>query len=246
MATTMPIDEFAEQVLLNRCLREGPFQGPRLYGKETKLWKSLSMLSPEQKEDGTWKGDAQFFFATPVHEPLAMFQDTLRDISRQYMMSPNPGEHLTKEYVPRIIQKIAETKKKELGRDTIELTPEHIVLITPFDAAALRGLMVRVFEANVGTGEEQDEKLARAGQLIFEGFITDAYEMLNTENQEALENLIEKSEDPNEVMAFLERRIHNFDQLLAAQVFRVKQDYDELTKMLDELEANDDAPADSN
>jgi len=241
MATTMTLTEFAREVLLNRCLREGPFQGPRKYGTNTALWKSLSLLSPVQQSDGTWKGDAQFFFATPVHEPLAMLQTTLRDLSRQYEMSPNSGEHLTNSFIPRIIDKVAETKKSELGSDEIELSPEYIIMITPLDAPALRGLMVRVFNIETEDTAHQDEVLARAGQMVFEGFITDAYDLLTETDQKKLEELIEKTEDPNEIMTFLEYRIPNFDHLLAGQVFRVKTEYDELSKMMDELP--DDKPA---
>ncbi len=235
MATTMPLIEFARQVLLNRCLREGPFQGPRTYGEDTALWKSLSLLSPVQNPDGTWKGDASFFFATPVHEPLALLQSTLRDLSRQYELAPNPGENLTTVYIPRIIDKIAESKKLELKSDVIELTPEYVILITPLDAPSLRGLMVRVFGVEESDIAHQDEVLARAGQMVFEGFITDAYDMLGEADQKKLEDLIERTEDPNEIMTFLEHRIQNFDHLLASQVFRVKTEYDELSTMMDNL-----------
>lgn len=233
----MPLTEFAREVLLNRCLREGPFQGPRKYGAETSLWKSLSLLSPAQQSDGTWKGDAQFFFATPVHEPLAMLQTTLRDLSRQYEISPNPGEHLAESFIPRIIAKIAAAKEAELGSSEIEMKPENIILITPLDAPALRSLMVRVFEIENEDAAHQDEVLARAGQMVFEGFITDAYDMLTETDQKKLEDLIEKTEDPNDIMTYLEYRIANFDNLLASQVFRVKTEFDELSKMMDELPA---------
>ncbi len=242
MATSMPLNEFATLVLLNRCLREGPFQGPRLYGKDTALWKSLGMLSPHQLPDGNWKGDAQFFFSTPVHEPLALLQETLRDLSRQYELSPNPGEHLTESFIPRIIQQIADAKRADTGSDTVELTPENIILIAPLDANALRGLMVRVFEIENDAADHQDEVLARVGQMVFEGFITDAYDVLSESDQDALEALIEKTEDPNDVMLFLERRISNFDHLLASQVFRVKADYSELSKMMNDPESKPPNP----
>lgn len=235
MATTMPLTEFAREVLLNRCLREGPFQGPRKYGSDTALWKSLSLLAPVQQPDGTWKGDAQFFFATPVHEPLALLQTTLRDLSRQYELSPNPGEHLVEGFIPRIIDRVAEAKKAETNSDVVEMTPEHIILITPLDAPALRSLMVRVFGIENEDLAHQDEVLARAGQMVFEGFITDAYDMMAEVDQKKLEDLIEKTEDPNEIMTFLEYRIPNFDHLLASQVFRVKNEYDDLSKMMNDL-----------
>lgn len=237
MVPQLSLTEFATQVLLNRCLREGPFQGPRSYGVDTALWKSLSLLTPEQQPDGVWKGDAQFFFNTPVHEPLLLLQTALQDLCRQYELSPEPGEHLVNSFIPRVIAKIAESKKAELGSDNIEMTPEHIILVTPLDAPALRSLMVRVFDIESSSSDHQNEVLARAGQLVFEKFITEAYDVLSDADQRKLEDLVEKTENPNEVMTFLEYRIANFDQLLAGQVFKVHSEYDELSKMIQDIPA---------
>ncbi len=229
----MSIESFTQALLLNRCLREGPFAGPRKAGMDTSLWASLLLLKPEKLPDGNWKGDAVYFFATPVHEPLVLLQTTLRTISREFETAPLPGENLTTEYIPRLVSAVADQKKETMG-ETIQMDVPHRAMITPLDASGLRAMMVSVFELADDDAEDQDEILTHVGQIVFEKFISDAYDMLSGDDQDKLEALIEKSEDPNDVMEFLEHRISDFDTVLAGKVIEVQKEYAELQKKINE------------
>ncbi len=233
MNDTLSIVDFTRAMLLNRCLREGNFSGPRRAGVDTSLWASLKLLTPEQTPDGGWRGDALYFFSTPVHEPLMLLQNTLRNVCREYGIVPNPGEHFTQEFIPRLVTAIAEKKKTTMG-DTVEMDAVHRAMITPLDAMGLRAMMLSVFDLNDEPVEHQDEVLTHTGQMVFEKFISDAYDMLSSEDQDKIELLIEKSEDPNEVMEFLEHRLADFDTLLAGQVLAARQQYDEVNKKVSE------------
>ena len=230
---SLSIVEFTQSMLLNRCLREGPFGGPRKAGIDTALWSSLKLLKPEQLPNSEWRGDAVYFFATPVHEPLMMLQSTLRTVSREFETAPLPGENLTTEYIPRLIMAIAEKKKATMG-ERIEMDSIHRAMITPLDAAGLRAMMLSVFELNENSTEYQDEVLTHTGQLVFERFISDAYDLLSVEDQEKIEELIEKTEDPNDIMGFLESRIVDFDTLLASKVLEAREQYKETDKKVGE------------
>jgi len=235
----MPLEKFVNLVLLNRCLREGPFQGPRKYGVDTSLWKSLTLLSPEKNADGTWKWDATFFLTTPVHEPLVLLQKTLQQLSKQYNITPNSGENLTQSFIPRINQAVTEQKKHKLNSDNIELTAQNSILIDPLDADSLKSLMMRTFDIESMDESYRNNVLARAGLLVFEKFITEAYDLLSDEEQDKLEDLVSESSDPNEVMSFLEHRLPNFDHMLATAVVKVRSEYKDNEKLISDVDMPD-------
>ena len=85
----------------------------------------------------------------------------------------------------------------------------------------------RVFELESKDDDEKNEILARYGQIVFEGFIAEVYEILSPEDQTKIEELIEGTEDPNQVIEFLERRVANFDTMLASHVMQAREKYDE-------------------
>jgi hypothetical protein len=225
----MPLLDFTRAVILNRCLREGGFAGPRRAGTDTALWQSLSMLHPEQNAEGIWRGDSLYFFATPVHNPLRMLQSTLRDLSREYDIVPAAGEHFIESFIPRIIAAVADKKRSSMG-DDIEMDAKHTAMITPLDALGLRSLMLSVFDLGDDSPDHQDEVLAHTGQMVFERFISESYDRLHSDDQAELEKLIESSEDPSDVLDFLESRLADFDSLLAGQVLSIKSEYDEIAQ----------------
>lgn len=222
----MPLSEFVLESLLVACLREGPFSGPRIAGSKTALWKSLSMLTPEQLPDGSYRGDALYFFSTPVREPLMCLQRTLREYSRKYNILPNTGESLTASFIPRIVTELVRTQLDSGMSDPVVLNPDMSIKLVPLDADSLRAMMISVFSIDENDSEKMNETLAHTGQIVFEKFITEAYDMLSNSDQTSVEELIEKSEDPNEIMEFFERRLPDFDMFLARKVFETKNEID--------------------
>lgn len=236
---TLPIAEFTRLALLTTTLREGKFSEPanRRYGEETTLWQQLKQLVPEKLSDGTFRGDASFFLSMPVHRPLQSLQRMLSQLAQTVPIPPNPGEHLTNEYIPRIINAVAAARSAEMGSDVVTLTPEFAQIITPMDIQNLRTYIIATFDLGGYAPEEQEKLLDQIGQMVFQGFLETAHDRMSETDQTEFEKLLETANDPDTLFEFIEKTIPDFDQLLANEVTKLRAEYMDTQSVLNTMNA---------
>ena len=224
--------EFALLFLLNKHLREGSLLNRKAAGADTEIFKMLQKMKPEKLSDGTYRGDAEFFLNQPVQLPLKKFQSVLKEFAEGSDTPPKAGEDLTREYIPRLANEIA-NKLQEDGHvkdGIIELTPERLRLIMTMDAQQLQQLIIETFKLEDMPTEMQKDLIDSIAQVVFDGVIAKATLMMTDEQVEDFEKLTESYKDTPEgiekVLTFIESVVPDFDQILADEVAGVKEELD--------------------
>lgn len=216
--------------LVNKNLREGSLLHRRAYGTQTSYWKMLESLVPEKMPDGTYRGDAGYFLARAVQPPLQKFQGVLRYYRDGVNCQPLPGEALITSYVPRLVLAVtaALQERGRLTTDTVEMTPENINMLTIMDTYQMKQVIISAFNLGDMPAELQDDLIATIGELVVQGLLIQATDAMDEAQLAEFEKISEESQDPDEIMSYIEAFIPDFDGAVVAEVARIQAEMNEV------------------
>ena len=93
---------------------------------------------------------------------------------------------------------------------------------------SMRDMIIKTYHLESLPLEDQNKMIDQIASLIFQSVLLRAGAKMSTKDQDKLEQMLDQNAGPEELLKFLQNAIPDFEQLVAEESAKFKQESDEV------------------